>query len=66
MAIFVSFWKRSYFNPIGSHSARARSHLKELDFYDLKANRENFDCSILLLTIKVQNTFKILHYGVKF
>ena len=31
-AIFVSFWKKSYFNPIGSHFARVYSHLKELDF----------------------------------
>ena len=26
------FGKTSYFNTIGSHSARAQSHLKELDF----------------------------------
>ena len=31
-AIFVSFWKKSYFNLIGSHRARVHSHLKELDF----------------------------------
>ena len=30
-AIFVSFWKKSYFNPIGSHFARVHSHWKELD-----------------------------------
>ena len=26
------FGKKSYFNPTGSHFARVRSHLKELDF----------------------------------
>ena len=31
-AIFVSFWKKSYLNPIGSHLARVQSHFKELDF----------------------------------
>ena len=30
--IFVSFWEKSYFNPIGSYFARVHSHLKELDF----------------------------------
>ena len=32
-AIFVRFWKKSYFNPIGSHFARVQSQVKELDFY---------------------------------
>ena len=31
-AIFVRFWKKRYFNPIGLHFARAHSHLKEIDF----------------------------------
>ena len=31
-AIFVRFWKKSYFNPIGSHFVRVHSHLKELNF----------------------------------
>ena len=31
-AIFVSFWKKIYFNATGSHFARVHSHLKELDF----------------------------------
>ena len=29
---FVIFWKKNYFNAIGSHFARVQSHLKELDF----------------------------------
>ena len=28
----LSFWKKSYLNPIGSHFARVQSHFKELDF----------------------------------
>ena len=31
-AIFVSFWKKSYLNPIRSQFARVQSHFKELDF----------------------------------
>ena len=31
-AIFVSFRKKSYLNPVGSHFARVQSHFKELDF----------------------------------
>ena len=34
----VIFWKKSYFNAIGSHFARVQSHLKALDFWHLKAN----------------------------
>ena len=26
---FVRFWKKSYFNPIGTHFARFHSHLKK-------------------------------------
>ena len=29
---FAIFWKKSYFNAIGSHFACAQNHLKELDF----------------------------------
>ena len=29
---FVTFWKKNYFNAIGSHFARVQSHLKKLDF----------------------------------
>ena len=29
---FVSFWKKSNFNLIGSHFARVQSYSKELDF----------------------------------
>ena len=35
--------------------------------FNVEIPSKNFDCSILLLlTIKFQSTFKILHYGVKF
>ena len=55
------------FNPIESHFARVHSHLKELDLLTLKSQSKNFNCSILLLlAIKFQNTFKVLHYRVKF
>ena len=29
---FAIFWKKSYFNAIGSHFKRVQNHLKELDF----------------------------------
>ena len=29
---FLVFWKKSYFNAIGSHFARVQSYLKELKF----------------------------------
>ena len=29
---FVIFWKKNYFNTIGSHFARIQSHLKGPDF----------------------------------
>ena len=29
---FVIFWKKSYFNAIGTHLASVQSHLKALDF----------------------------------
>ena len=35
------FWKKSYFNAIGSHFARVQSRLKALDFRHLTANRKN-------------------------
>ena len=36
-------------------------------FLTFENQSKKFNCSILfLLAIKVQNTFKILHYGVKF
>ena len=61
------FGKKSYFIPIGSHFTRVHSHLKELDLQHLKTIVKKFICSILLLlAIKFQNTFKILHYGLKF
>ena len=40
-AIFVSFWKKKYFNLIGSHFARVQRLFKELDFYYFKANRKD-------------------------
>ena len=61
------FGKKSYFIPIGSHFARVHSHLKELDLQHLKTIVKKFIWSVLLLlAIKFQNTFKILHYGLKF
>ena len=33
----IIFWKKSCFNAIGSHFLHVQSHLKELDFYHLKA-----------------------------
>ena len=65
---FCKFLERkSYFNAIGSHFARVHSHLKELVFLTFESQSKKFNCSIfLLLEIKVQNTFKILHCGVKF
>ena len=39
---FVIFWKKGYFNVIGSHFARVQSHLKDLDFnINLKANQKS-------------------------
>ena len=35
----VSFWKKmAILMPFGSHFARFQSHLKEQNFYELKAN----------------------------
>ena len=36
--VFVIFWKKSYFNAIGSYFASVQSHLIALDFSHLKAN----------------------------
>ena len=48
--------------PLGSRFARFQSHLKEQNFRDLKPIEQ-----IPPFTSgKVQNTFKILHFGVKF
>ena len=65
---FCKFLERkSYFNAVGSRFARVHSHLKELVFLTFESQSKKFNCSILLLlAIKVQNTFKILHCGVKF
>ena len=59
--------KKSDFNPIGSYFARVQSHLKELDFLSFESQSKKFNGSILLLlAIKVQNTFEIFHCDVKF
>ena len=39
--LFVSFWKKSYFNAIESHFASVQSHLKALDFWHLKGDWKN-------------------------
>ena len=49
MRFFVTVWKKSYFNAIGSLFARVQSHLKELQFQRLKVNQKKLNCSILLL-----------------
>ena len=41
MGLGAKFLEKSYFNPIGSHFARAQSHLKEVDFLHFKFNRKN-------------------------
>ena len=35
-------------------------------FLTFESQSKKFSCLILLLAVKVQSTFKILHYGVKF
>ena len=67
-AIFHIFFekKKSYFNTIRSHFARIQSHLKVLDCLTFESQLKKLSCSVLLLlAIQVQNTFKILHFGVK-
>ena len=41
--------------------------IERTKFLTFESESKKFNCSILLLlAIKVQNTFKILHYGLKF
>ena len=35
---FEIFLKKGYFNAFGSHFERVQNHLKEVDYYHLKAN----------------------------
>ena len=62
-AIFCKFLgKMAIVMPFGLHFARFQSHLKEQNFWDLKPIEQ-----IPPFTLsKVQYTFKILHFGVKF
>ena len=66
-AIFVSFWKKKLFK---SHWITFRTYLQPFErtrFLTFESQSKKIVCSILLLlAIKVQNTFKILHYGKKF
>ena len=61
------FWKKSYFNAIGSHFARVQNHLKEVDYQHVKANRKKLNCLNSPFTYNlVENMFVILQFGVEF
>ena len=48
------------------HICTCSQLFERIRFLTFESRSKKFSCSILLLAIKVQSTFKILHYVVKF